>query len=195
MTDRTALLFLSLVVCALLSTAIVAGAVSAQQAPPCPSDWPPQHKDEGPTRNAGGAIAYQGFHTDRDGETWFLIRSTDSNGYAMLRAYRADDRYPQGYVAGSPDAICYLVVRTPADSQDATMPRQVIFPKEKEEESTVADVKPITLRDILNRMNPANRLGAIFCIINFAPTLSLEEVLDDPDFVAIAVEHKCIPPP
>jgi hypothetical protein len=185
----------SFIVFALLSSAIAAGTVSAQQAPSCPSDWPEQHKDEYLAQNAAGFIAYQQMHTDQDGDTWFLIRSTDSNGYTTIRGYVADDRYRQGYVVGSPDEVCYLVVRTPADSKDATMPRQVIFPKEKEEQVTVTAVTPVTLRDILNRMNPDDRLGAVFCIINFAPTLSLGEILDDPDFVAVAVEHGCVPQP
>ena len=176
------------IVFAVLSSGIAAGTVSAQQAPSCPSDLPEQRRDE-------DLNAYQRLHTDRDGDTWFLIRNTDSNGYTTIRAYRADDRYRQGYAPGSPDEICYLVARAPANLQDDEMPRQVIFPKEKEEQVTVAVASPVTLREILNRMNPDDRLGAVFCIINFAPTLSLEEILDDPDFVAIAVEHGCVPPP
>ena len=96
---------------------------SAQGAPDCPSSWPQQEAEP-------GGIAYQDFFTDTDGERWFVIRSSDSNGYTTIRAYPATGDY---YVTNSPDAVCYLIVRWPGDAEDAVDPRRVIFPKESEE--------------------------------------------------------------
>jgi ABC-type transport system substrate-binding protein len=64
-----------------------------------------------------GRIAYQDLFTDSDGEDWFVVRSSDSNGYTTGRAYRTGD-YGDGYVAGSPDEICYMVLRRPGDVAD-----------------------------------------------------------------------------
>ena len=79
-----------------------------------------------------GRIAYQDFYTDSDGDRWFVIRSAGSNGYTMVRAYQADDDEDK-YMAGSPDEICFLLVRRPGDSADAAEPTQVTFREEKEE--------------------------------------------------------------
>ena len=51
-----------------------------------------------------------------------------------------------GYVANSPDEVCYLVVRKPGDTEDAADPQQVIFPREREEPATAAQRRaPVTL--------------------------------------------------
>ena len=89
--------------------------------PACPGSWP---------QPAGDGISYQDFFTDSDGKRWFVIRSSDSNGYTTVRAYPATD---DGYVANSPDEVCYLVVRRPGDAEDAAEPTQVVFPAEPEE--------------------------------------------------------------
>lgn len=108
-----ALLFL----CAL--GAIASGADTAHaRAAGCPSSWP----------NAEG----EQFFTDSSGAEWFVIRSADSNGYETVRAYPADDRYAAGFVPGSPDEICNLLVRRPESAADLTEPRQVTFRAERE---------------------------------------------------------------
>ena len=86
----------------------------------CPSSWPAQ--------------SYEGLHTDDRGKSWFIIRSADSNGYESVRAYVADDAYSAGYATGSPDEICYLIVRRPGDTADAAEPTYVEFQKEQEKE-------------------------------------------------------------
>lgn len=98
--------------------------------PSCPGSWPGQGYNGPLVEEDRGRISYQDFFTDSDGEKWFVIRSSDSNGYAIIRAYRATG---QGYVASSPDEVCYLVVRRPGDAADAAEPRQVVFAREKED--------------------------------------------------------------
>ena len=127
----------SIVVIVCLIVAVV-GALSlpvndaAAADPSCPASWPEQ---------AGSGISYQDFFTDAEGERWFVIRSTDSNGYTTIRAYPADDG--DEYTTNSPDEVCYLVVRRPGDTEDDTEPTQVIFPKEREEPAaTPAPVDP-----------------------------------------------------
>ncbi len=98
--------------------------------PACPSSWPQQGYD-GPLAEADhGRIAYQDYFTDSDGDRWFIIRSSDSNGYTTIRAYTATD---DGYVANSPDEVCYLAVRKPGAAEDTAAPTQIVFPKEQEE--------------------------------------------------------------
>ena len=99
--------------------------------PPCPSSWPAQAY-EGPLQQRDyGRIGYEDFHTDTDGDRWFVIRSTGSNGYTTVRAYQAYDT-GDTYISGAPHEVCFLIVRRPGDSQDALEPRQVIFSEEKE---------------------------------------------------------------
>ena len=78
-----------------------------------------------------GAIEYEDFFTDSDGQRWFVIRSSDSNGYATVRAYPATED-GEGYVPGAPDETCYLLVRRPGDGDDAAEPQQLEFTKEFE---------------------------------------------------------------
>ena len=92
----------------------------------CPSSWPAQ--------------SYEGLHTDDRGKSWFIIRSADSNGYESVRAYVADDAYSAGYATGSPDEICYLIVRRPGDTADAAEPNRVVFQKEREDRRSSAPV-------------------------------------------------------
>ena len=87
--------------------------------PGCPSSWPAEPGER--------------FFSDSEGREWFTIRSADSNGYETVRAYRADDRYTMGYVPGSPDETCYLLVRRPGNAEDLPEPRQVQFRAEQEE--------------------------------------------------------------
>ena len=65
--------------------------------PSCPSSWPSPILDDG--IGAYGP-SYDGFFTDSEGQQWFIVLSTDSNGYTIGRAYRADDRYEAGYAGG-----------------------------------------------------------------------------------------------
>ena len=124
-------------------TFLTAGAVlfpdraEAQGVPECPGSWPQQEAEP-------GRIAYQDYFTDADGARWFIIRSSDSNGYTSVRAYPATDD-GEGYIANSPDDVCYLIVRRPGDTEDAAEPTQVIFPKESEEPTP----RTLTERDFL----------------------------------------------
>ena len=103
--------------------------------PACPGSWPGQDYD-GPLRQEDrGRVAYQDYFTDPNGDRWFVIRSSDSNGYTTIRAYPATD---DAYVANSPDEVCYLVVRRPGDTGDAAEPTQVVFPTESEEPAATA---------------------------------------------------------
>lgn len=103
--------------------------------PACPGSWPGQAYD-GPLQQADhGRIAYQDFFTDSDGDRWFIIRSSDSNGYTSIRAYPATG---DGYAANSPDEVCYLVVRKPGAAEDAANPTQIVFPTEQEEPKPAA---------------------------------------------------------
>ena len=103
-------------------------AATADQGSDCPSSWP--------------AGDYDDFFTDAENRRWFVIRATDGNGYTLVRAYPATDN---GYVANSPDEICYLMVRRPGDTEDAAEPERVVFAKEREEDnppSMAASVPP-----------------------------------------------------
>ena len=104
----------------------------AQAPPECPRDWPGQGY-EGPLRSEDyGRNQHENFHTDADGQRWYVIRSSDSNGYTTIRAYPASDDADGGYHADSPDQVCYLIVRKPGAETDAAEPDQVVFPRERE---------------------------------------------------------------
>ena len=96
-----------------LSVLLLQQRVSLADGHECPSSWPSESSE--------------GLHTDDQGKGWFIIRSADSNGYESVRAYAADDAYSAGYAPGSPDEICYLIVRRPGDTADAAEPTQVTF--------------------------------------------------------------------
>ena len=117
---------------AALATIGLAGRAAAQSTPECPPDWPGQGYD-GPLREEDhGRIQYQDYHTDANGQRWYIIRSSGSNGYTSIRAYPASD--DGRYQVQSPDLTCYLVVREPGAEADAAEPRQVEFPREQEPE-------------------------------------------------------------
>lgn len=98
--------------------------------PACPSSWPDQGYDGPLQERDRGRITYEDYFTDSDDARWFVIRSSDSNGYTTVRAYPTA---ADGYITNSPDAVCYLVVRRPGDAEDAAEPQQVVFREEKEE--------------------------------------------------------------
>ena len=108
--------------------AIWAHQAVAQDAPECPPDWPNQGY-AGPLRAEDhGRIQYQDYHSDTNGRRWYIIRSSDSNGYTTIRAYPASDDADGGYEANSPDQVCYLIVREPDAAEDAAKPRQMATP-------------------------------------------------------------------
>ena len=133
----------TLIVLGTVASLIATGAIWAYQAvaqgpPECPADWPGQGY-EGPLRPEDyGRTQYEDYHTDSDGERWFVIRASDSNGYTVVRAYPAADDAEGGYETDSPDRVCYLIVRKPGQTEDAAEPEQVEFPREQEEKPTPA---------------------------------------------------------
>ena len=131
------LIVLGAVVSLMVTGAIWAHQAVAQDAPECPPAWPNQQY-AGPLREKDhGRIQYQDYHTDSDGERWFVIRASDSNGYTTIRAYPASDDADGGYYADSPDQVCYLIVRRPGQTEDAAEPDQVVFPREREIQRTL----------------------------------------------------------
>ena len=108
----------------------------------CPSDWPDQSYVGPLLKSDHGTIGYQGFHADVEGNRWYIIRSSDSNGYTTVRAYEADDNYSAGYRVGSPDEVCYLMVRRSEAEADAAQPSQVMFQKEQEEPERLLTLGP-----------------------------------------------------
>lgn len=130
-------------VCALGAFAIYADTALARD-PDCPSSWPEQPVEQ--------------FFTDSDGAEWFVIRSADSNGYETVRAYRADDRYQAGYVPGSPNRVCYLLVRRPGNAADLPEAQQLVFRAESEAESAPAVAKTL-FRQFYDRLIPAGPYG------------------------------------
>ena len=118
-------------VCAIGALLIVPGGVGAAS-PECPSTWP-QGQDPASSPDQGlGHIQFEDFFDDSNDDQWFIIRSSDSNGYATIRAYPAAQG-DGGYITDSPDEVCYLIVRRPGDTADAAEPTQIVFPKEQEE--------------------------------------------------------------
>ena len=113
--------------------------------PDCPSSWPADQGEQ--------------FFTDPDGAEWFVIRSADSNGYETLRAYPADDSYATGYVPGSPDEVCNLLVRRPRSTADLDEPRQVTFRAEQEPKPRVV-VTTTIFRQFYDRLIPNGPQGA-----------------------------------
>ena len=100
--------------------------------PVCPSSWPSEAQG-GTVMDYGlGVIEYSDFFTDSNEESWFVIRSSDSNGYTIVRAYptNADG---DGYVEGASHETCYLLVRRPGDAKDDAEPQQITFLVDNEE--------------------------------------------------------------
>ena len=135
-----AILFLG----ALAAATLLADAAHAR-APDCPSSWPEEPVEQ--------------FFTDSDGADWFVIRSADSNGYETVRAYRADDGYQGGYVPGSPDEVCYLLVRRPGVAEDLAEARQLEFRVEQEPEATARAVPKTLFREFYDRLIPVGPYG------------------------------------
>ena len=172
----------------LIALAALAGAGLLMQrstvaAPDCPASWPAQD--------------HQGFYTDAAGAGWFIIRSSDSNGYATVRAYAASDRYASGYVPNSPDRMCYLLVRRAGDAADLAEPRQLDFPSEPDADPApepTAEPRPPTLVELLARLSPAERQAALLCMLPLAGNRTLEELNRDPDFLAQVIALGCLTP-
>ena len=125
-----AIFVLPLLVCALGGFFLLSRPDEVQAAPTCPSSWPGQSSQPA-TESSNAGISYQDYFTDSDGVVWFVIRSSDSNGYTTIRAYAATDG-GDGYISGSAEDVCFLVVRRPGDTQDVAEPTQVVFPRERE---------------------------------------------------------------
>ena len=130
---------------ALVVIALFAGDAHARE-PNCPSSWPEEPAEQ--------------LFTDSDGAGWFVIRSADSNGYETVRAYRADDGYQAGYAPGSPDEICYLLVRHPGSAEDVPDAQQVTFRVEQEPEETAPAIAKTLFREFYDRLIPVGPYGA-----------------------------------
>ena len=133
---------LVVVVCALATSGVFLFNNVGSDGGRCPSDWPDQSYVGPLLKSDHGTIGYQGFHTDGEGEKWYIIRSSDSNGYTTVRAYEADDSYNAGYRVGSPDEVCYLMVRRSEAEADVAEPSQVVFQKEQEEPERLLTMAP-----------------------------------------------------
>ena len=119
-----------------LALATATGPVFGADPPPCPTDWPAQGY-AGELKDADyGRILFEGFHTDSEGLRWYVIRSGNSNGYTLVRAYPESDDYPTGYVTDQPHDVCFLIVREPGDIQDMDPPRQITFSEDSDDGST-----------------------------------------------------------
>lgn len=148
------------------------------RAPDCPSGWPEQPVEQ--------------FFTDSEGVEWFVIRSADSNGYETVRAYRADDGYQAGYVPGSPDEICYLMVRRPRDVRDLTEARQLEFRVEREPEEIARPVSKTLFREFYDRLipmgpfgpNPDPKWGDLFGVFSDAEQSCIATALGEEGLVA-----------
>ncbi len=130
---------------ALVAIALFAGAAYARE-PDCPSNWPEEPAEQ--------------FFTDSEGAEWFVIRSSDSNGYETVRAYRADDGYQMGYAPGSPDEVCYLLVRRAGSAEDLPEARQVTFRVEQEPDEPVRAVSKTLFGEFYDRLIPVGPYGA-----------------------------------
>ncbi len=127
--------------------------------PDCPASWPQETSEQ--------------FFTDSEGVEWFIIRSADSNGYETVRAYRADDGYQMGYVPGSPDEACYLLVRRPGSAEDLAEAPQLVFRVEREEEPVPVVAKTL-FREFYDRLipdgpygpNPDPKWGDLFAVLS-----------------------------
>ena len=146
-------------VCALAVSALLAQQrVASADGHGCPSSLPSQ--------------SAEGLHTDDRGKGWFLIRSSDSNGYTHVRAYAADDSYGPGYIPASPDETCYLIVRRPGDAADAAQPTQVTFRQERDPENL-----PF-VEELFASLSPSE-ISCIRNIVGRNQTLQTQRLKDD----------------
>ena len=130
---------------ALVAIALLASTAYARD-PDCPSSWPEEPAEQ--------------FFTDSAGAEWSVIRSADSNGYETVRAYRADDGYRMRYEPGSPDEVCYLLVRRAGSSEDLPEAQQVTFRVEPEPEETAPAISKTLFRQFYDRLIPVGPYGA-----------------------------------
>ena len=166
-------------VCALAAVGLFANrAADAGQG--CPSDWPaPQ---SAASQSGHGSIDYNDFHTDGDGDRWFIIRSTDSNGYTSIRAYVADDGYDSGYRSSSPDETCYLIVRRSGDTADVADPTPIVFQVESEREN-------LPFVDDLFASLSTSEISCIRNIIGKTQTLQRASLMDTSNTLPV---YRCI---
>lgn len=153
-------------VCTLATVGLFVNRAADAGSPGCPSDWPAQQA------SGQGGIDYNDFYTDGDGDRWFVIRSADSNGYATIRAYVADDGYASGYRAGSPDETCFLIVRRSGDSADVAEATQVTFRAEREPED-------LPLVEELFVSLSSSEISCIRNIIGTSPSVQTQRLMDD----------------
>ncbi len=168
-------------VCALAAVGLIVNHTAKAGGHGCPSDWPAQQGAASP--HGLGSVDYNGFHTDGDGERWFVIRSTDSNGYASIRAYAADDDYDSGYRSGSSDETCYLIVRRPSDTEDAAKPTQIVFQEGGEREN-------LTFVEELFASLSASEISCIRNVIGENPTLQSQRLMDKRNVLPML---RCVP--
>ena len=168
-------------VCALAAVGLLVNHTADADGHGCPSDWPAQQGAASP--HGLGSIDYNDFHTDGDGERWFVIRSTDSNGYTTIRAYVADDGYDSGYRSSSPDETCYLIVRRPSDTEDAAKPTQISFQEGGEREN-------LGFVEELFASLSASEISCIRNVIGESPTTQRERLLDKRNVPPVI---RCIP--
>ena len=105
-----------------------------------------------------------------------------------------------GYGAASPDETCFMLLRRWGDDADLDRPEQITFPAEREERvetnnSRTGEVEvPVTLRQIIAVMSPAERINVVLCLLGVAGNTDPDQFLDDPAYVQIAIDAGCIPP-
>ena len=148
-------------VCALaISAVLMQQHVASADGHGCPSSLPSQ--------------SGEGLHTDDQGKGWYIIRSSDSNGYSHVRAYVADDSYGPGYIAASPDELCFFIVRRPGDTVDVAEPVQVTFRKDREP----APQNLAFVEELFASLS-SSEISCIQSIIGANPTLQTQRLMDE----------------
>ena len=125
-------MFLGIGVACAVALFVLADTSHGANLPDCPSDWPVVESDDTVLETDYGGGSFEGFHTDSNGDEWYIIRSVDDNGYSLVRAYPASDQHDSGYVTDQPSKVCYLIVRGPDETEDRDPPTQIDFPNESE---------------------------------------------------------------
>ncbi len=174
------------------AVAMLPDRASAANPPPCPASWPPEPQQGAVPTDQYGRISHDGFHTDSNGDDWYVILDTDSNGNTHARAYRADTRYQIGYQPGSADEVCHVNLRRPGDEADFEQPQQVVFRRDRDK-SVSPPGRPVTIRQILASMSPADQEAAILCLLQIAGNADPDTFLDDPANVQAGIEAGCLP--
>lgn len=191
----TAASVVALAAIAILMLLLLPAMTSAASAPPCPSSWPSETQTGPVLKEQYGRISHQGFHTDSNGDRWFVVRSTDSNGNTTGRAYPASDRYTLGYVIGSADETCIAKQGSAGDHTDRVGIRQVIHSAEREYKASPEPDPPTppTIQSILDGMSFQDQQAAILCLLDLVGNEDPETFLNDPDNVQPAIDAGCIP--